>query len=89
VDVEAALAVERLGRGVEGGRSKGELQIEDGLDVTIKAVVALPGKDPVPILQFEDRVLGIGIEVVGVGCSPSALMRQVEGLHGGRISGSS
>ena len=23
------------------------------------------------------------------GCSPSALMRQVEGLHGGRISGSS
>jgi RNA-directed DNA polymerase len=24
-----------------------------------------------------------------VACSPSALMRQVEGLHGGRISGSS
>ena len=32
----------------------------------IEAVVALPGKDPVPILQFEDRVLGIVIEVVGV-----------------------
>src|SRR5262249_7496389 len=52
VDVETALAVERLGRGVTVP-PKGELQIEDGLDVTIKAVVALPGEGQVAALKFE------------------------------------
>ena len=63
VDVEPALAVVRLGWGVAIS-PEGEIQIEDGVDVRKEPVLALPSESPMAALQFEDRVLRIGIEVV-------------------------
>ncbi len=66
VNVKTALAIEWLGRRLSIS-SEGEIEIENGLNVSIKTVVTLPGEDPVAALQIEDGVRGIGIEVVDFG----------------------
>ena len=64
MNVEAALAVEPVGSGLQGQ------QIENGIDVTVERVVALARKRPVAVRQCRDRRTRVIIEGIGIGFIP-------------------
>ena len=55
----------------------------------VLAAIAVGTSSAVSAQGYPNKPITIKVAFPAGGCSPSAPMRQAEGLHGGRISGSS